>query len=292
MANEPEVNPFESPETADTGRPTSPFESGHRRAQVACLMFALCFGVSIFSAGSNYFQIELIDRATSYPGVRRAEFQSNDTRQSFVLVLTAVVQLLTAAAFLLWFHRAHRNLPALGAHRLRFSPGWAVGCWFIPILNLFYPLQIMKEIWKGSDPKGFQLANALKRPYRGAPVLLGWWWALHLTAGSVGWYAFNLSRTARAVGSVGALHGVTWAALVADLAAATAAVLASSIIRTVDQNQQQRHDLCVESAREAAPGSNDSGSSESGSADAGPDDPAVNDLGSRDAGPVDFDWLK
>ena len=30
--------------------------------------------------------------------------------------------------------------------------GWAIGPWFVPILNLFRPWQIAVETWEGSDP--------------------------------------------------------------------------------------------------------------------------------------------
>ena len=40
----------------------------------------------------------------------------------------------------------------LDYHDQRFSPGWSVGWWFIPALNLLRPYQVIKEIWRGSYP--------------------------------------------------------------------------------------------------------------------------------------------
>jgi hypothetical protein len=52
-----------------------------------------------------------------------------------------------AIAIPMWCHRAYRNLPALGAGVVRFSPGWAAGSWFVPVLNLFRPYQVLRELW-------------------------------------------------------------------------------------------------------------------------------------------------
>jgi hypothetical protein len=78
-------------------------------------------------------------------------------------------------AFLMWIHRSHRNLSAFGAQGLTFTPGWAVGWWFIPIFNLFRPFQIVREIWQASDP-GMPAGAAWRR----APSspLIGWWWGV------------------------------------------------------------------------------------------------------------------
>ena len=54
--------------------------------------------------------------------------------------------------FLIWFYRAHRNLPALAATELAFTHAWAIIWWFIPILNFWKPYQVTVEIVKSSDP--------------------------------------------------------------------------------------------------------------------------------------------
>src|SRR6187551_1814201 len=49
--------------------------------------------------------------------------------------------------FLLWMGRAYHNLSRSDVGKLEYSPGWAVGAWFIPIVNLFMPCSVMDEIW-------------------------------------------------------------------------------------------------------------------------------------------------
>ena len=91
-----------------------------------------------------------------------------------------VVTLGTAILVLQWIYRANYNARALGATRMRFTPGWAVGWHFIPIANLWKPYQAMKEICRAS-----------LRPSRWweekAPSLLPLWWGLWLlTSGAEG----------------------------------------------------------------------------------------------------------
>jgi uncharacterized protein DUF4328/uncharacterized protein DUF2510 len=84
--------------------------------------------------------------------------------------------------FIPWFHRAYSNLARLGFHELRYGPGWAIGSWFVPILNLFRPKQMANDIYRASDP-----AKPPRTNYWTEPItpLLGWWWGLFVSAGFV-----------------------------------------------------------------------------------------------------------
>src|SRR5262249_39937269 len=63
------------------------------------------------------------------------EFTAADRVQAVIGLLQMFVFVITAIAFLIWFHRAHRNAAHLGAKGLTFTPAWAVGWFFIPIMN-------------------------------------------------------------------------------------------------------------------------------------------------------------
>jgi hypothetical protein len=51
----------------------------------------------------------------------------------------------TPLLFLLWLHRVVRQLNAWGLYT-GVTPGWAAGCWFVPLVNLVKPLRIMRSI--------------------------------------------------------------------------------------------------------------------------------------------------
>ena len=101
------------------------------------------------------------------------QLANDDPIQGVVGMLQAGLDFVTGIVFLKWVYRAYRNIQGFGAEGLRFSPGWAVGYYFVPILNLVRPVQVMSEIWRVSqDPQ-----NWLQR--RGS-YLIGTWWALFL----------------------------------------------------------------------------------------------------------------
>jgi len=84
---------------------------------------------------------------------------------------TARVALGTAILVLSWIYRANRNARQLGAADRRFTPGWAVGWYFIPIAWFWMPYLAMREIWR---------ASVNPSDWGAAPVspLLRWWWSL------------------------------------------------------------------------------------------------------------------
>lgn len=100
--------------------------------------------------------------------------------------LLGLAALATAVVVSRWIYRANSNARALGARGMAFTPGGAVGWYFVPIANLWKPYQAMREIWKASaGPLGWQ-----RRP---VSALLPCWWLLAIvgpsTAGWVTWGA-------------------------------------------------------------------------------------------------------
>lgn len=91
-------------------------------------------------------------------------------RGGIVLFLAGVLGAAVAAP--IWSHRCARNLPALGAARVRRSPRWAAAAWFVPGVNLVVPYRVASDVWAGSARPG----------ERFRPPLLVWWlsWLLAL----------------------------------------------------------------------------------------------------------------
>ena len=104
-------------------------------------------------------------------------------------LLFLVLAVVSVVFWMMWVHRTYRNLPALGAAGLNYSPGWAVGYYFIPILNLFRPYQVMGETWRASD---LRYGGGVEWKTLSAPALIGWWWALHLVSSVVSLASFRV----------------------------------------------------------------------------------------------------
>jgi hypothetical protein len=131
-----------------------------------------------------------------------------DLAQGLPALLSLGALVATIVAFCMWLHRLYRNLPALGATGLRYSPGWAAGAWFVPILNLWRPYQIVREVWQRTAPAG-QGWDLLKL-----------WWGLWLVSNYVGNFVFRQDFVSGA-----ASDALDAASNVVDALAAIAAVL-------------------------------------------------------------------
>jgi hypothetical protein len=128
--------------------------------------------VSIFSAS---MQAELLSRGS----FSVTEGQANDFRQSIVSLFQVALYLFTMVIFGCWIVRANKNVNALGAINLPITPGWAVGYFFIPILNLFRPYQAMKNLWQASH-------NPVSWSTTKAGSILPAWWALWIFCNILG----------------------------------------------------------------------------------------------------------
>lgn len=125
---------------------------------------------------SNYLEFKLLGTDFTL-----GEADANDTRQAVVTVGQLLVYTAAAILFIRWFSRAYKNLEPLGAVR-RFSTGWAIGGWFVPILGVWRPKQIANDIWRGTDPTR-HLGTSGEEAHV-APVVQ-WWWAAFLISAAL-----------------------------------------------------------------------------------------------------------
>jgi hypothetical protein len=58
--------------------------------------------------------------------------------------------LLQMIAFFMWVYRINSNTHALRVVGMKFTPGWAVGWFFVPLASLWKPYQVLKEIWNSN----------------------------------------------------------------------------------------------------------------------------------------------
>jgi len=69
-------------------------------------------------------------------------------------------------------YRGLRNLHTIGSKKVRMSPGWGVGWYFVPIANLWQPAEGMSQIYHGT------YAAMEERSAANSPIPL--WWAAWL----------------------------------------------------------------------------------------------------------------
>ena len=123
----------------------SDFRDLGRHTRILQWMLRIGAAMLVVTAISSLMQITLLSRDYT-----QEEAVSNFQREALVAIAQLFLFIAIAIVFGRWIVRAHRNLVPLGATYLEYRPGWAVGFFFIPILNLWKPYQAMKALWQNS----------------------------------------------------------------------------------------------------------------------------------------------
>ncbi|RMF61099.1 MAG: DUF4328 domain-containing protein [Calditrichaeota bacterium] len=118
--------------------------------------------------------------------------EENDSRQLSVGVLQILITSITLILGGIWIYRSNENVRKLGGKDMEFTPGWAVGWYFIPFANLWKPYQAMKELWLYSQ------STEEWHKYQ-SPRILPWWWGLWLISGFLGQLSLRLSLRAEGI---------------------------------------------------------------------------------------------
>jgi hypothetical protein len=161
----------------------------------------------------------------------------------------ALTQLVIAVLFIVWQYRVAKNNEALERQHPRFTPGWSIGAWFIPVANFVIPVMIVQDLWRGATPttpRGDPRWRSAKGSW-----LVGVWWAACL---------LSLLRFGASNGDDTSLDDIESSnkiALVGVAATIVAAVLGAFVVwmlsrRQLDTLRAQRSSY--ESAYESATG--------------------------------------
>ena len=153
-----------------------------------------------------------------------------------ISILEVFLYLTTVVFFLIWLYRVYQNLTPLRSPNQEFTPGWAVGWWFIPFANLVKPYQVVREAWQESDPDFDPSLNFLSNSIS-APTFLGFWWAF--------WILSNISSNiaSRMIDddTGQALQGFAFVWIIASVLSMIAAALAILVVKTISARQDERY---------------------------------------------------
>jgi Domain of unknown function (DUF4328) len=224
------------------GRPEPAYEDrgplpGATKAVVAMALLGCTALVDLISLAPSYAQYQLLERAVQTNRIDPAEAQANDAVMALMGLLQFGVMVPTVIAFCVWIYQAHKNLPRLGASGLRYSPGWAVGWFFVPIFNLWRPYQVAQEIWKASDPRA--PAGDAWHSGSGSWVIVGWW-AFWIISNIVGNLAAHMLWSERAAPLT--LQSGTALEMLSSVLAVPAALLAILMIKRITDRQQRKYE--------------------------------------------------
>ena len=223
---------------ASAGPPRVSLPLGERSRVAMALVgaVALCAMASLWA---DLQQLDLVNRAIAGERFTLDEAQRVEDRVGTTAIVYTIAYILSAITFLLWYSRAYRNTIALGVQNPRYGTRWAVAYWFLPIVNLFRPKQVMNDIWRGSDPSLPPSAASWRA--RRVPLLLAWWWAAWLISNFVANISIRTSLRADPLRpSLDSLRTEAIAYVAADVTDVVAGILAILVIRKVTARQEER----------------------------------------------------
>jgi len=129
--------------------------------------------VAAASFGMGLWTLSLVDQALNGAGYGVDEANAYDTLDAVVPLVQFGVYVLAGVVFVAWLwsaYRCDRVDPRLLAH----GSGWAVGVWFVPVLNLVRPYRLVADL-----RAGIRSGLGDERPDP-RPRSVAWWWAAFL----------------------------------------------------------------------------------------------------------------
>jgi hypothetical protein len=203
------------------------------------LTFALKVSLGLYMAAaavslwSGWLEIDLLQRAASGDVVSVVEASASDSRQAFLGGLYIVAFILAGATFLRLILLSSKNARALGAAGMQFTPAWAVGWYFVPVMSIWKPYQAMKEIFKASHPdfdKDWDQAPT--------PAILPVWWTVWVIVNTLGQAIFRFTLRAE---SIDELLVSSWLTLVSDAMDLPLGVVAMVVVAKLQTLQSEKH---------------------------------------------------
>ncbi len=230
------------------GAPATTYSPLRTLGRAAVIGLAVVILVDLVAVVSDFIEIRLITRLINGEDVSFADLDSSDDRQAVIGVFQVIVVIGTAIAYLMWMYRARKNLEALNVTGLKYSAGWSIGAWFVPILNLFRPYQITAEIARASKPL-HPADGATAWHLSRVPSVLGFWWAAWIVNE---WLGRLLLRSAFSPPDT--LEGIrteSYLILVSDGFDVVAAGLAIAVVMAITSAQSEKHRLLSATPPEA-----------------------------------------
>jgi uncharacterized membrane protein len=157
-----------------------------KRAKYAQILIGIILLLELVSILSSYLQLNLLNSLNDGIEISDEMLNNNDNREQLIGIIYTLVFIISSITFIQWFRRAYYNLNI--RTNCNHSEGWASGSWFVPIISLYRPFQIMKELWTKTD----NLIKEYKNDYlQKSTTIIGVWWTLWIISNYLGKYALK-----------------------------------------------------------------------------------------------------
>lgn len=208
-----------------------------QRAKNAITLIWIILGLEIVSLISGYFQYDMIQTFANNGDISMETADSNDIREQFIGIIYMIAFIISTVTFIQWFRRAYFNLH-IKVNNLSHSEGWAAGSWFVPIVNLYRPFQIMKELF--GETKKLFIKNEMTVSEIFNTNYLRLWWGFWIINNIIGQFVFRYSRNAETIEE---LTTLTIAGMIANIVGIPLALITVKIIRGYSKAEVQLNEI-------------------------------------------------
>ena len=162
---------------------TQDLKPNGQRAKYAIMLIWILLLLEIILLISNYLQYDFLQIVAIGGDFSMEYAELIDSRARAITNVYLIAWVVSAVTFIQWFRRAYFNLHLKVSH-LSQTEGWAAGSWFVPIINLYRPYQIMKELYMETNEllikNKFSVSGGL------TTNVLGSWWTLWIISTFLG----------------------------------------------------------------------------------------------------------
>jgi Domain of unknown function (DUF4328) len=196
------------------------------------VLLALVIAVDVVQIAVLITRLLVLGRVIEDPtAITEDQLATNDAVTALAILAPIAAVIVTGIVFVVWFYRARVNAEAYRTVPQRRAKGWAIGSWICPVVNLWFPKQMVEDVWSASDP-----AAPTGSEGRRQHGLVWAWWLCYL-----GWIAsYQVIRRLpnQTLEDMRALAGAGVIEAAAEIAAAGLAIL---VVRRITGLQQRRN---------------------------------------------------
>lgn len=201
------------------------------KANAAVVMMYVQVGLATVSIAYYMSRILLIMNLQAKVTISNDTLMLSDNMAIIVARSSSLLTIITAIIFLMWLYDAYRLTKEQFPAGLSSTPGFVVGCYFIPFINLVRPYEFMKELWL-ARPK------VLRDEEKASPtstVPVGAWWSLMILRGTASWVAIGFSNHQADLEKI---KTMSYGSVASFSLAIPAALLTIHLIRSISTQKQ------------------------------------------------------
>ena len=221
------------------------FSSSHLVTTLLTGLLVVCVLIDLITIALGYSRVVFLSSVlTGEEVLSHTDLTADNDGQQFVRTALITAYLISGVVFLIWLYRARRNLLAVGSRAQRYSSPWAIGLFFVPLLNLYYAYDVVTDLWKQSNPDvglsdAFLKEHASRlEQYSSKTALIGLWWGFVIASVVMA----RISGTfASHVTDIPDLISESWIGMISDALRIVGTIILIVLVNRMDMRLEEKH---------------------------------------------------